>query len=218
MTHFPRLSSLILATSSLFFLASSSGQTLSIVSGSPGDQYFVGGVSYTNADLTTLRYAPSFAYSIPLTNGLYRVTLRFEEPNAIAAGKRLFSVAANGQATESLDLFKLAGGALKGYSRNLLVLVGAGTLKIQFQATLGNAVITGIDVNPAALSMNGLVVSNYLDKWSACTVQGEMANCAGLFYIRIRKPDGTSEELVGLEISASYPIDVSSWQSLLPAN
>lgn len=202
-----------------FFSALGVAQTLSIASGSLTDQYFAGGVSYTNADLTTLRYAPAFGYAIPLMNGLYRVTLHFEEPNQVAANKRLFSVTANGQQTEPLDLFALAGGTLKSYSRNLLVLVGAGWLRVQFTATLGNAVISGIDVNPAALSMNGLVVSNWLDKWSACTLQGAMFNCAGLFYVRIQKPDGSPPtELVGIEISASYPLDTSSWPSVLPAN
>jgi Malectin domain len=204
----------------LLFLAAltCAAQTLAIVSGSTADQYYVGGASYTNADLTTLRYAPAFSYSIPLTNGLYKLTLHFDEPNKTAARQRLFTVSANGQTTEPLDVFALAGGALRSYSRDMLVLVGAGTLKIQLTATLGNAILSGVEINPAALSMNGLVVQNWLDQWTACTAHGPLFDCAGLFYVRIHDRNGTAQELVGVEISASYPLDVSSWQSLIPAN
>lgn len=127
------------------------------------DAYFTGGARWTNdppAGLVTpylnLRYATSFSYSIPLPAGQYSVTLKFIEPNKTGPGQRLFGVSINGgQVTSGLDLFAAAG-ALKPYDLSFPA-TSAGYLKIDITATLGNAVLSGIQVDSVDQPPSGTV-------------------------------------------------------------
>ena len=82
------------------------------------------------APSTRLRRYGNFSYSIPLTNGNYNVTLKFAETYWTAAGKRVFSVAMNGQTVISnLDIFAKVG-KNAAYDVVVPVSVTNGTLNI----------------------------------------------------------------------------------------
>ena len=103
----------------------------------------------------SLRYsAPpgaSFSYVIPVSPGVYKVTLLWVEPNKTAAGQRLFDVRLNGAVSASgIDLFVLAGGALKPYTRTFDVSVLAGAIQITLTPTTGNAVLSAIQVDQSS--------------------------------------------------------------------
>jgi len=92
-----------------------------------------------------LRYGQSFSYSIPEPNGLYMVELWLMEPNKTAAGQRIFTVSANGSSSAPLDLFKLAGLRTR-YLVKLFTAVNNGVLRLDFRASVGNAVVSNIVV------------------------------------------------------------------------
>lgn len=131
----------------------------------------------------SLRYGISFGYDIPLANGLYRVNFLLIEPNKTAVGQRRFSIAANGVQTPPLDLFALAPGQKVQHQRELLLLVGDGRLRIQFTGIAGqNALVTAVEIRP------WIPPIAILTDFRACI--GE-PKCAGLFYAKVRKADGT---------------------------
>jgi Malectin domain len=120
------------------------------------DQYFTGGVVWTDPAMgpgiwSTLRYAPSFSYDIPMTNGFYTVTFRLLEPNKTAVGQRIFTITANGVHSDPIDIFAMAGANAPTYI-NLLVLVGNGHLRIDFAASVGNAVVSAMEILNAYFS------------------------------------------------------------------
>lgn len=91
-----------------------------------------------------------FSYRIPLPNGRYRVTLRFVEPAAIAAGQRVFDVEANGtKVLKGFDVFAAAGGRLRGVQRSFEAAVNDGTLLIAFRPLRGSAVVSSLVVTRA---------------------------------------------------------------------
>ncbi len=125
------------------------------------DAYYSGGVAYSAPALAaldlpyrTLRYgASAFAYSLPVAPGRYTVTLHFLENRtaasvpSIAAGQRKFSVSVNGTpAATSLDLFAVAG-SMHPYTLSVTVTVASGPLTISVAPSLGNAVLSGIQVD-----------------------------------------------------------------------
>lgn len=88
-----------------------------------------------------------FAYEIPLSDGDWQVTLSFFEPELTAAGKRTFSVKANGKiALASIDPFLLAGGALKAVERSFPVTVQGGRLSLEFEPGKGAALVSAIEI------------------------------------------------------------------------
>lgn len=114
------------------------------------DRAFTGGSVWNDPSegtgiYATLRYGPSFAYDFNLPNGLYQITFGLLEPNVTTANKRRFSITAGTTSTGPLDLFTLAGLHVP-YRPKLLVLVGNGTLHIQFTASIGNAVVSSIEI------------------------------------------------------------------------
>jgi hypothetical protein len=215
----------------LFLLSiAASAQPLLINAGGPSvdayqaDQYFTGGSvwapgtpGYNPAIGTgvwaTLRYAPTFSYDIPLPNGIYRVVFDLIEPNKTAAGQRKFAITANGQATPVLDLFALTGGDNIPYATELLVLVGNGHLKINFVATLGNAVVSGIEIRPPTVTgiqptehaiaflvqlsdgqIRGATVTTPMVVADKEVCLGSLASgsqCDGLVFFRLVNPDGS---------------------------
>jgi hypothetical protein len=137
-------------------------QPIAILCGSTADQYFTGGVAWQMPTtlapaLQALRYAPSFQYNIPLTNGLYNVAVVIVEPNATAPLQRRFTITANGQQTAPVDVFALTGAINVPTTVNLQALVGAGFLRIQFAATIGNAIVSEIITTPIASGLGGTV-------------------------------------------------------------
>jgi hypothetical protein len=122
-----------------------------IACGSPTDQYFSGGIGWTMplpAPSSFLRYATSFAYNIPVPNGIYLINITMVEPNKTGAGQRVFTVAANGQTSAPIDLYAITGAINIPYVFPMEALVGAGFLRLQFQATAGNAVVSAISITP----------------------------------------------------------------------
>ncbi len=130
------------------------------------DMYFVGGRANgidppdtPAAKRTTVSAADSrlydsyregdFSYRIPMPNGRYRVTLRFVEPTAGAAGERVFDVEANGRKVlEGFDVFASAGGRLRGVERSFEAAVNDGTLLMAFRPSRGGAVVSSLVVMP----------------------------------------------------------------------
>lgn len=122
----------------------------------------------------TLRYSAypagsPFSYVIatlpPTTTAVhYTVTLRFVEPNKTAAGQRVFSITANGTPlVTNLDLFAVAPvpGALTPYTVSFPVVITGSSLQLVFTPSVGNAVVSGIQVDsmdapppPASSSLN----------------------------------------------------------------
>jgi beta-galactosidase len=91
----------------------------------------------------------TFSYRIPVPNGRYRITLCFVEPGASTAGDRVFDVDVNGKtALKSLDVFKIAGGKLKGITRTIEGTAKDGYLEIEFKPTRGQALVSALAITP----------------------------------------------------------------------
>jgi hypothetical protein len=173
-------------------------QPITIQAGSPTDQYFTGGVGAwavpLPAPLAFLRYGTSFSYAIPLANGMYNIAVTVVEPNKTAAGQRLFTVIANGQASAPLDVFALAGADNVAYTLPLQALVGAGMLRLQFTASLGNAIVSEIAVTPVVAGL-------------ACTPPA-----AGVtLYAQL--PDGSCLPIVPIPVAGSVAQMLTSTQT-----
>ena len=153
------------------------GQTLlRIASGGPGgtdaqgnvwspDAFANGGATWINCGSSTtpvcptglaapylnLRYQTSFSYTLQVSPGFYNLMLEFIEPNKTGPNQRLFNVSVNGLAAlSSFDVFQASGGALVPLSRTFPVMTTNGAIQIQFTGTLGNAIISGIELNALA--------------------------------------------------------------------
>jgi beta-galactosidase len=91
----------------------------------------------------------SFVYRIPLPDGHYRVTLRFEEAVATAAGQRLFDVTVNGRpGLSNVDVYQAAAGRLIGVTRSVDAATDQGAIELGFHARRGKAMVSAIDVTP----------------------------------------------------------------------
>src|SRR4051812_20570610 len=123
------------------------------------DSYYTGGkVSSTTAYMQDTakqyvfrdqRYGMS-AYQIPVVNGTYSVNLLTVETVFTAAGKRVFTVTAEGQTVaKNVDVFKLAGGKNKAYWILFTTKVTDGKLSLGFKASVDNAMVSGISIQPA---------------------------------------------------------------------
>jgi len=137
------------------------------------DTEYTGGSTYTStaavdtgavsspapqAVYQSVRYG-NFTYTIPqLTpNANYHVRLHFNElywgagSNSGGVGSRVFNVGINGTSVLSnYDIYAAAGGANKAIVQDFVVPANAqGTLTIQFTSLVDNAMVNGIEVNPA---------------------------------------------------------------------
>jgi beta-galactosidase len=91
-----------------------------------------------------------FSYRVPVPDGKYKVTLRFAEPTAAAAGERVFDVSVNGKRLlKHVDLFSAAGGKLKAVDETVQAKAEEGALLIEFQPVKGQAVVSAISIAPA---------------------------------------------------------------------
>jgi hypothetical protein len=133
------------------------------------DTYFAGGTAYTSASLAsldlpyrTLRFSASaFSYAIPASDGDYILTLNMIENRTpasvppVAAGQRKFSVSASGGSgvvqvvASNLDLYAVAG-SLKPYTISIPVSVIGGKLFVTVAPDVGNALLSGIQLEPVA--------------------------------------------------------------------
>jgi len=90
-----------------------------------------------------------FSYRVPVPDGKYKVTLRFAEPTASAAGERVFDVSVNGKRVlKQLDVFAAAGGKLKGIEKTAQASARGGALLIDFAPAKGQAIVSSIAVLP----------------------------------------------------------------------
>jgi hypothetical protein len=90
----------------------------------------------------------SFSRTLTVPAGNYSVTLKMLEPNKTAAGQRVFGATINGVPVLSgLDLFAMAPAALKPYDRTYQVMAPAGVIQITLTASLGNAVLSAIQID-----------------------------------------------------------------------
>jgi beta-galactosidase len=91
----------------------------------------------------------AFSYRIPVSSGRYRVTLKFQEPAAGAAGARQFDVLVNGKIMLAhFDIFAAAGGKLKGVDREFDAACGDGGLLIEFRPLRGGALVAALSITP----------------------------------------------------------------------
>jgi beta-galactosidase len=90
-----------------------------------------------------------FSYRIPVPSGRYRVTLKFQEPTAGAAGVREFDVRANGKTVlPRFDIFAAAGGKLKAVDRSFDVTSRDGSILIEFRPQKGRALVSALIIAP----------------------------------------------------------------------
>jgi len=102
-----------------------------------------------------LRYSnppgTSLSYTFQLPPGSYSIVLKFLEPNKTAAGQRVFAVSINGAPVLSnLDLFAVSSGALKPYDDAFPVVTASGAIRIDLAPSVGNAVLSGIQIDGVA--------------------------------------------------------------------
>src|SRR5205823_2990743 len=104
-------------------------------------------ISSTNtpALYQTERWAPSFQYQFPVSNGSHTVTLKFAEIYFTSPNQRVFNVFINGQQVLSnFDIIAQAGGRLIALDRAFTVDVTNGAINIQFQQVIDNPKISAI--------------------------------------------------------------------------
>jgi beta-galactosidase len=88
-----------------------------------------------------------FSYRIPVPDGRYRLTLKFEEPTAQYAGERVFDVLVDGRMVLTrFDVFAAAGGRLKGVDRSFDTTAQGGSLQIEFRPIKGAALVSALSI------------------------------------------------------------------------
>jgi beta-galactosidase len=91
-----------------------------------------------------------FTYRVPVPDGRYKVTLRFEEPSAGSTGERVFDVDVNGKSMlKHFDIFAAAGGKLKAVDRTFDTKARDGVLVMDFHPVKGQALVSAIVIVPA---------------------------------------------------------------------
>jgi Malectin domain/Bacterial TSP3 repeat len=90
----------------------------------------------------------NFSYAFPVANGDYLATLKFAENRWTQVGQRVFNVSMEGKVVLSkLDVFAKVG-PNAAYDVTLPVTVSDGVLSISFQPVVGNAMVSGITIEP----------------------------------------------------------------------
>ena len=125
------------------------------------DRYYSGGKAGVSAESITGTRDPllyqsdrygSFSYAIPVSNGIYDVTLKFVEKAFSSKGKRIFNVfLEDHQVIENLDIYSAAG---KNVSLDFTFRgsVSDGVLNLNFVPSVGDAQVSAIRVNKASSS------------------------------------------------------------------
>ncbi len=97
-----------------------------------------------------VRAANSFSYSLSAANGAYKLRLHFGEGTYSTAGSRKFNVVANGVTLLSgFDVCAAAGGKYKAITLEFPLTVSNGTLVLGFTRTVGEAMVSAIELVPA---------------------------------------------------------------------
>jgi hypothetical protein len=107
------------------------------------------GISSTNSPALyqTERWAPSFQYQFPVSNGTHTVTLKFAEIYFTLPNQRVFNVSINGQQVLSnFDIIAQTGGPFIALDRPFTVNVTNGMINIQFQQVVNNPKISAIQI------------------------------------------------------------------------
>jgi fibronectin type 3 domain-containing protein len=93
--------------------------------------------------------ARAFLFTVPVTNGYYRVRLHFAELNKTAAGTRLFDVKLeNTTVLSNFDIWSAAGGIDRAIVREFTANVADGAVSIDFITRRENAKISAIEIIP----------------------------------------------------------------------
>jgi len=101
-----------------------------------------------------------FSRTFTVPAGAYSVTLKFLEPNKTAAGQRLFNASINGAPVAiGLDVFAAASGALRPYDRTFQVQAPGGFIQVTLAGTLGNALLSAVQIDTAAPPDAGAQIS-----------------------------------------------------------
>jgi beta-galactosidase len=92
----------------------------------------------------------AFAYTLPLPNGRYRVTLNFFEPDPKqTSGGRVFDVKAGGKTMlANIDVMAGANGAMRALSRQFTATVADDRLQLAFVPLRGEALVSSLIVVP----------------------------------------------------------------------
>ena len=89
-----------------------------------------------------------FRYRVPVTDGRYRITLTFVEPDQ-PAGERQFTVSANGVAAlTDYDINQRAGGLLKAVTESFDVVADDEVIELTFSPSSGEALVSAIEIVP----------------------------------------------------------------------
>lgn len=81
------------------------------------------------------------------TTGEYTVTLYFAEPEYREAGKRVFNVLIQGRTVlNNFDVFKAAGGPMRGVVKTFQNIKAAGTIEVRFQGIAGVPIMSGLSL------------------------------------------------------------------------
>jgi len=108
----------------------------------------------------------TFSYSVPTSNGNYRVTLKFAENYWSAAGQRVFNVNLNGtRVITNLDIFAKAG-RNAAYDVVVPVNVTTGLIKIDFITVVDNAKVSAIRIEPTAIQASLVSQSGWTLKYA----------------------------------------------------
>jgi len=96
------------------------------------------------------RRSGNFSYSIPLRNGEYRVKFLFSDPTVSRPGQRTFDVFAERKLIlNDFDIAAAAGDSNTAITKNKTVSVRDGRLNLWFQNSVGEAIVSGIEVTRA---------------------------------------------------------------------
>jgi prepilin-type processing-associated H-X9-DG protein len=107
------------------------------------------------------REGTGFAYSAAVANGRYTLFLEFAEPANVAAGARVFDVAAEGATVLShFDIIATAGAPQAAVVRRVDIEITDGQLNLAFNAVAGEALINAIVLLPRDIPTEALPYSH----------------------------------------------------------
>ncbi|MCL5666150.1 MAG: malectin domain-containing carbohydrate-binding protein, partial [Patescibacteria group bacterium] len=170
----------------------------------------------------------NFSYVFPVSNGSYRVTLKFTELYWNYANARKFNVSINNtQVLSNFDIFAQAGGKNIALDKSFTVNVTNGQVVIQFTTLVDNAAVVAVEVVksssdidavppsvPAGLSAAAVSSSQINLSWNAST---DNAGVAGYLVYRngfqIATTTDTSYSNTGLAPSAVYSFTVAAYDA-----
>lgn len=130
-----------------FFIGGSAGSTDQ--PGGRGRAVVLATIAATSRrDIAATFRRGDFHYRIPVTDGRYRVSMTFVEPDK-AEGERVFDVLANGTPMlTSYDIRARAGAVLTERVETFVATVTGGMLDLHFAPRVGEALVSAIEVEP----------------------------------------------------------------------